>query len=242
MAWYLPDDAVLGIFAKRPIPGAVKTRLAATIGVEAATELHEAMVLDLLDLWGGERILAAGGRRVLVYAPKDAGPWFDERVPQSFALQPQVEGSLGDRMAEFFAGELAEGARRVVLIGSDSPTLDPSLVISAFLCLEGKDLVLGPATDGGYYLIGCRGPVPPVFDDVVWGSASVLSTTLSLAERAGRSLAILPPWYDVDEERDLQVLAAHLRGLRQSGCDPELPRLESWFTRHAPLEPATGPR
>lgn len=242
MAWRLPEDAVLGIFAKQPVAGAVKTRLGDAIGQEAATELSEAMLLDLLELWGGERILAAGGRRVLVYAPAGAGPWFDEHAPRSFALQPQVEGSLGERMAAFLTGELADGAKRVVLVGSDSPTLDPSILISAFLCLEQKDLVLGPATDGGYYLIGCRGPVPPVFEEVDWGGDSVLATTLSLAERAGRSLAMLPPWYDVDEPRDLLMLSAHLRGLRLSGCDPGLPRLERWFTRFAPLAPAPGRR
>src|SRR5438128_850500 len=85
--------------------------------------------LDLLDLWDSPGVLAHGGRKVLVYAPGDAGPWFDARVPTAFALQPQAEGNLGRRMAGFFADEFEDGATRVVLIGSDAPTLDPSFVI-----------------------------------------------------------------------------------------------------------------
>src|SRR3954453_6994934 len=144
MAWSLPEGSVLGIFGKRPEPGRVKTRLAAKIGPEASAELHEAMLFDLLDLWDSPGVIAPGGRKVLVYAPGDAGPWFDTRVPASFALQPQADGDLGRRMAEFLAGEFEDGATRVLLIGSDSPTLDPSFVIGAFVALEGRDLVLGP--------------------------------------------------------------------------------------------------
>ena len=132
---------MLGLFGKRPDPGRVKTRLAAEFGPRFAADAHEAMLLDLLEAW--DRQLAPGGRRVLAFAPDDAGPWFDARVPASFALQAQADGDLGRRMHAFFAGEFEDGATRAVLIGSDSPTLDPSLVIGAFLCLEQKDLVLG---------------------------------------------------------------------------------------------------
>src|SRR3954466_10785291 len=118
MAWSLPEGGVLGIFAKRPDPGRVKTRLADALGPESAAQLHEAMLFDLLDLFDSPGVLAPGGRKVLVYAPGDAGPWFDERVPSAYALQPQAEGDLGRRMAEFFAGEFEEGAARVVALGS----------------------------------------------------------------------------------------------------------------------------
>src|SRR4051794_34184871 len=104
MAWSLPEGGVLGIFGKQPEPGRVKTRLSASIGADAASRLHEAMLFDLLDLWESPGVVAPGGRKVLVYAPDDAGPWFDERVPASFALQPQSEGDLGARLSEFFDG------------------------------------------------------------------------------------------------------------------------------------------
>src|SRR4051812_40303330 len=128
MAWTLPDDAVLGVLGRKPEPGRVQERLAAGLGPDVAAELSEALLFAVLAPWDSPRVLAPGGRRVLVYAPGDAGPWFDARVPDSFALQPQAEGDLGRSLHAFFAGEFEDGAARVVLIGSDAPTLDPSLV------------------------------------------------------------------------------------------------------------------
>jgi rSAM/selenodomain-associated transferase 1 len=231
VAWTLPEDAVLGLFGKQPVPGTVKTRLAAVFGPEFAAAAYAAMLFDLLDAWGSDRFLALGGRRVLVYAPEDAGPWFDPRVPDAFALQPQTEGDLGQRMRAFFTGEIEQGARRVIVIGSDSPTLDPTIVISAFLCLEGRDVVLGPATDGGYYLVGCRGAVPPIFGEIAWGTADVLGQTIDRLRDTGLSLAVLPPWYDVDTPEDWRMLAGHIRALRRAGMDPGLPRIEAMLSR-----------
>ena len=227
MPWKLPERAVLGTFAKKSEPGRVKTRLAKDLGDELAARIHEAMLLDWLDIWGSERFLAPGGRRVVVFDPPDAGPWFDDAVPASFALQPQASGDLGTRMRSFFEGEFEDGAERVVLVGADSPTLDPSIVISAFLCLEGRDIVLGPATDGGYYLVGCRPPVPPIFEEMDWSTPEVLSRTIDKLQETGLSLAILPPWYDIDTVDDWRMLAGHLRAMRRAGIDPGLARVES---------------
>lgn len=231
MAWSLPEGGVLGLFAKRPEPGRVKTRLAAEIGDEGATRLHEAMLFDLIDLLDSPGVLAPGGRKVLVYAPDDAGPWFDERIPASFALQPQADGDLGRRLSGFFAGEFADGASRVVAIGSDAPTLDPSFVVAAFLALDGRDVVLGPATDGGYYLVGCRGSVPPIFEAIDWSTADVLGQTIDRLDGTGRSLAVLPPWYDVDTAASVRMLGGHLRAMRRAGMDPLLTRTEAWLER-----------
>ncbi len=227
MPWPLPESSVLGLFAKQPIAGRVKTRLIPALGAERAAQVAETLMLDAVEQWGGSEILAEGGRRVLVYDPPEAGPWFDARVPASFALQPQVEGDLGARMAGFIAGEFAEGAKRVVVIGCDSPTLDASFVVSAFLLLEYKDVVLGPATDGGYYLVGCQPPVPPIFGEGIdWSTPDVLAQTVERLERSGRSLAVLPPWYDVDTADDLRMLAGHLRARRLAGMDPAMTRIE----------------
>jgi rSAM/selenodomain-associated transferase 1 len=237
MAWSLPEGSVLGIFGKRPEPGRVKTRLAAAIGPEAAAHLHEAMLFDLLDLWDASGVLAPGGRKVLVFDPGDAGPWFDERVPASYALQPQADGDLGSRMAEFFAGEFEEGATRVVLIGSDAPTLDPSFVVGAFLALEGRDVVLGPATDGGYYLVGCRHAVPPIFERIDWSTPEVLAQTIDRLDGKGLSVAVLPPWYDVDTPEGVRMLRGHLRAMRRAGMDPMLARTEAWLERNTLSSP-----
>ena len=227
MPWPLPDRCVLGMFARRPDPGAVKTRLAAALGDEGAAAAHEAMALDLAELWGSDAVLAPGGRRALAFAPVDAGPWFDERVPAAWSLVPQGPGDLGARMRAFFDDEFADGAERVVLIGSDAPTLDPSTIVSAFLCLEGRDLVLGPAADGGYYLVGCRGSTAPIFEGVDWGTADVLSQTIDRLEGSSTSLSVLPPWWDVDRPEDWRSLRGHVRALRRAGVDPRLPRVEA---------------
>jgi rSAM/selenodomain-associated transferase 1 len=227
MAWLMPEGCVLGIFGKKPEPGHVKTRLAVDLGAEAASKIHEAMLFDVLETWSSEAILAPGGRRVLVYSPADAGPWFDTRVPECLALQPQVEGDLGARMRGFFAGEFEDGAKRVVLIGSDCPTLDPTIVITAFLCLEGRDVVLGPSADGGYYLVGARDAVPPIFDSITWSSPGVLSQTIDRLKDTGLSLAVLPPWYDVDTPENWRTLDGHLKALHRAGVNPALPRTEA---------------
>ncbi len=228
MAWTLPEDAVLGIFGERPEVAGSGSRLAGGWGPERAAEIHEAMLFDALDLWDSPEILCDGGRRVLVYGPADAGPWFDERVPASFALQPQTDGDRGRRIEDFLAGELEE-AGRVVAIVADAPTLDPAIVMSAFLCLEGRDLVLGPAADGGCYLVGARGEVPSLFQGVDWGRPDVLSQVMDRLADTGRSVAVLPPWYVVATPDHARMLAGHLRALRRAGFDPRVPRLERLF-------------
>lgn len=226
MAWTLPDDCVLGILGQKPVPGQVKPQLIEEHGPEVAAEIHEAMLFDILDTWDSEAVLNPGGRRVLVYGPTNAGPWFDPRVPASFALQPQAEGGPGARLHAFFAGEFEDGAARVVVIGSDSPTLDPTIVVTAFLCLEGRDVVLGPSSGGGYYLVGARASAPPIFDGIDWGTPRVLGQTVDRLKDTGLSLSILPPWYEVETPDSWRMLAGHLRALRRAGLDPGLPRLE----------------
>jgi glycosyltransferase A (GT-A) superfamily protein (DUF2064 family) len=226
MAWPLPEDCVLGIFGQRPEAGPAHPHWLAEWGPDVAVEIHDAMLFDTLETWSRESNLASGGRRVLVYAPADAGPWFDPRVPDAFAMQPQVEGSLTQRLRAFLAGEIEDGASRVVVIGSNSPTLDPSIVVTAFLCLEGRDVVLGPATDGGCYLLGARGSVPPIFEGIDWDDPGNLGQVIDRLEDTGLSLGLLPPWYRVAEPADARMLAGHIRALRRSGLNPGLPRLE----------------
>jgi uncharacterized protein len=226
MAWALPDDCVLGVFGDKLEPVGLNTSLAAEYGAEAVSAISHAMLFDTLDTWASETVLAPGGRRVLAYAPYDAGPWFDARVPDSFALQPRVGADQGRQLHAFLAGELEDGASRVVVIGSDAPTLDPTIVVSAFLCLEGSDVVIGPATDGGYYLVAVRGSVPPIFEGINWNSPRVLGQTIDRLKETGLSLSLLPPWCRVNEPDELQMLAGHIRAMHRAGMDPGLPRLE----------------
>jgi rSAM/selenodomain-associated transferase 1 len=212
---------VLGLFAKWPRAGAVKTRLGAVTSPEWAAEVARAFLLDLT-----ARLAEVGDRRLLVFAPPDAGPLFAEVVDRSFALAPQEDGDLGHRLSAFFRHQFAVGAESVVVVGSDSPTLPATHVEQAFAELRRADLVLGPATDGGYYLVGCAHRAPPIFDGIAWGGTGVLAETIArLADPACR-LALLPPWYDVDTLDDWRMLCGHVAALRRAGLDPGVPHTE----------------
>jgi len=212
---------VLGLFAKRPRPGHVKTRLAAATSPEWAARVAEAFLRDLL-----ARLSGVAGRRVLAFDPPDAGPYFAALAP-GFDLVPQGGGDLGRRMGRFFRARLAGGAAAVVLLGSDSPTVPLPFVEQAFRELGRADVVLGPAADGGYYLVGCGCRVPPVFDGVAWGTASVLAETVARLSDPGWRLALLPPWYDVDTLDGWRMLQGHLAALRRAGLDPGVPHTEA---------------
>src|SRR6185312_8411158 len=110
MAWTLPEGAVLGVLGEQPDAERTDSKLAAEFGAERAAEIRDAMLFDVLDTWSSPQVLASGGRRVMVFAPGEAGPWFDQRVPEAFALQAQAEGDLGHRLHSFFAGEFEDGA------------------------------------------------------------------------------------------------------------------------------------
>jgi rSAM/selenodomain-associated transferase 1 len=213
---------ILGIFAKAPRPGQVKTRLAAASSPEWAARVAEAFLLDLLG-----RLSQLDMPRVLAYSPLEEEEYFRGLAGDAFSLVPQVEGNLGQRMAAFFAGQFHSGADAVVLLGTDSPTVPLAFVEQAFRELERVDVVLGPATDGGYYLLGCARQVPPIFENIAWSASSVLRDTVRCLMDPRWRLAVLPPWYDVDTPNDWQMLQGHLTALRRSGLDPGVPHTES---------------
>lgn len=237
MGWAMPENTVLGMFAKKPEPGRVKTRLAAELGESLAVEIADAMLRDALALWGSDRFVE-GGRRVVVFDPPHAGPWFDEITPAALALQAQAEGDLGARMSAFFQGEFEDGAAKVIVVGTDSPTLDPNFVISAFLLLDQKDVVLAPAMDGGYVLVGCRRFVPQLFQDIAWSTPAVLDQTTRAIEACGATLALLPPWYDVDDTESWAMLTGHIRAMRAAGMPLNLPHLEAMLASPRPAAPS----
>lgn len=210
-------ERTLGLFAKRPVAGEVKTRLAAETSPEWAAQVADAFLHDCLDRFG-----TVHADRILAYAPDDAGTFFANVVSSQWRLTPQGDGDLGVRMARFYTREMQAGAQRIVLLGADSPTLPLSFIEQAFAELERADVVIGPATDGGYYLLGCTRRLPPIFEGITWGSGDVLTQTI---QRLGDArLALLPPWYDVDTLEDWRMLQGHLAAMRRAGIDPGLPR------------------
>ena len=196
-----------GVFAKYWEPGAVKTRLGASIGDQAAARVYREFLRTLL-----HRFSSAGDRRELVFAPSSRRADFQTFAP-GWPLADQGEGDLGQRMARFFQRAFDQQSSRVVLIGSDSPTLPHSILNDAFAKLREHPVVLGPSEDGGYYLVGARGDIPPIFDNIDWSTPDVWSQTIRRLERFGVEHARLSTWYDVDSRPDLYRLKDELEQL-----------------------------
>ena len=180
-----------------------KTRLTRGLSEARARRLREALFLDTLD--------AARSLPVTVTIFGTPGDCLDElrALAKGSPVLPQSEGDLGARMHAAFTCLFEQGARHVVVIGADLPTLPPPHLAAAFNALEaGTDLVIGPAEDGGYYLIGMSRPTPAVFEGIAWGRASVLQATRATAASAGLRAHEIAMWYDVDTAADLARVAA----------------------------------
>jgi rSAM/selenodomain-associated transferase 1 len=206
--------------AKYPAPGRVKTRLAGALGDERACTLYRAFVLDLAD-----RLAALPYAVRWAFWPVEAP--FATLVPGA-PCTPQRGRDLGERMANAFVAAFAEHPSPVVMIGADAPHVPSEWLAEAFTALaDGADAVLGPAEDGGYYLIGLAGPTPGLFTGVPWSTSEVLDATLARAAGLGLATRLLAPSFDIDEPDDV----TRLRSLLDRGI-VELPRtaalLASW--------------
>lgn len=201
-------SAALVIFAKAPVPGQVKTRLCPALTEDEAATLHGSFVLDTL-----ERTKAAASSfklsfdRVLACAPSSQHVFF--RIMEArhgVTLLDQEGDDLGGRMRHTFDQLFARGYRQVCLVGTDVPSLPLTHYRDAFAALFRHDLVLGPAIDGGYYLIGLTAPHPALFENIPWSTDQVLALTQQQAAAEGLKTALLPPWNDVDTLDDLHIL------------------------------------
>jgi len=194
---------VLVVFARYPRAGVVKTRLGREIGDRAATELYAAFLRDL-----AARFADAPFALRWAVAPPDAGfaKWLGVAPSSCFA---QAGADLGARMRAAFALMRGEGFERSAVIGSDAPQLSRAAVEQAFSLLSGCDLVLGPALDGGYYLIAMSEP-RDVFSGIVWSSPTVFADTRARAAALDLHVAELEPSFDVDRGTDLDRLRALL--------------------------------
>ncbi|MFH0845160.1 MAG: TIGR04282 family arsenosugar biosynthesis glycosyltransferase [Pseudomonadota bacterium] len=190
-------------FIKYPEVGQVKTRLAAVIGDDKAAELYGNFVQDLLS---GLKSLKISFH--VCFLPEEKRGAVMSWLGGEFRYRPQKGGDLGERMKDAFIAAFSEGLGRVILIGSDFPDLPLSYLVEALGELHTHDAVLGPAVDGGYYLIGFRSDafLPEIFDNMVWGTDSVYRQTLSKLTAHKKTVYILTPWNDVDTFQDLEKL------------------------------------
>jgi len=191
------------VFARQPLPGRVKTRLARDVGVRAATELYTAMLEDVL-----ERAARLGDTRLLVFWELESGLLPDYPGFPRLEMFRQNCGTLGERMANALTAAFADGIRTCCIIGSDSPDLPLEYIEQAFQILDKDqaDVVFGPAADGGYYLAGMKRLWRRLFEDIAWGGGDVLKTSCERASELALRTARLPGWYDLDTVDDLSRL------------------------------------
>jgi rSAM/selenodomain-associated transferase 1 len=195
-----PRRAVL-VFVRALQRGRVKTRLAATVGDDAALGVYRRLAEHTM---AEARALAAEGVAVRVhYAPADAGHGVRAWLGDGPAYLPQADGDLGVRMRDAFARAFADGAERVVIVGSDLPEVSTSLLRRAFHLLDAHPAVIGPAADGGYYLLGLRGMIGGIFDGIAWSTPRVLAMTLDRFRAVDVEPAMLEVLRDVDTGDDL---------------------------------------
>ena len=231
----------LVLFMKAPRPGTVKTRLTPRVSIGEAAELYSAFILDTLHL--ARRV--SGASLFVAWTPDDglaelqsALGGTGETGETGGTDHPDVSwfrqrgGHLGERLSNAFAVFLQEKWDKTIVLGGDSPLLPHAFVEEAFDSLDRHDVVLGPAEDGGYYLIGLSGkggkggkerggrvadPYASLFESIHWGTGRVLTQTRAAIRACGLSCHELPFWHDVDRPRDLDRIARDIRALRAGG-------------------------
>jgi rSAM/selenodomain-associated transferase 1 len=198
------------VFTRYPESGKVKTRLIPALGADGAANLQRQMAESTL-----KQVEALQSRFPLSVEIHFAGgsqehmkAWLGE----AFAYRQQEGDDLGERMLSGFARAFARGMSRVVVIGTDCPTLDEKILAKAFQLLQQSEVVLGPAADGGYYLIGLSCLIPELFSNIIWGTGEVLAKTQQIAQSLSLQVSYLPLLYDVDTPEDLEKIRSGLTG------------------------------
>jgi rSAM/selenodomain-associated transferase 1 len=204
----IPSRLAIIVFCREPIAHQSKTRLIGAITPAAAAALSDAFIRDAL-----AKAVAIRAGRIIIAASASGGAersQYFQRLARRYdaELIDQGDGSLGRRMARALEPFSSGGA---LLIGTDIPSLPATLLASSLDALRRSRVVIAPSLDGGYYAVGVRGAMPPIFTAIRWGSGSVLDSTVKRLKRAGIRYALGPAWYDIDRWADVLLLAAHLR-------------------------------
>lgn len=214
------SNSCILLFIKYPEIGKVKGRLARDLGGEVTVELYRNFVLDILS-----SIKETKADLKICFYPPDLRERFVEWLGGSYHYMPQDGEDLGKRMGKSLTRVFSEGYRKAVIIGSDSPDLPADIIDLGFTSLRSHDVVIGPSSDGGYYLIGFdkKGFLPEVFRGIVWSSTAVFKKTLDIIAKAGLKVFVLPEWRDVDTLDDLKDLIhrnedTYFRSSRTMSC------------------------
>jgi uncharacterized protein len=220
----------IAVMAKASIPGRTKTRLVPPLTFEEAAQCNTAFLRDVAD-----NILTASARASIAgyvaYGPAHSRPFFEATLHCEVALIEACYPNFGDCLACAIARLLERGHRAAVVLNSDSPTLPTSLLIETaeVLARPGDRAVLGPALDGGYYLLGVKAQHRRLLEDIAWSTQQVTPQTLERAAELHLPVHILPKWYDVDDIAGLKMLLAEL--FEGQSFAPELSPAQPWHTR-----------
>ena len=219
------------VFAKNPVPNQVKTRLVPTLSPEQAATLYTAFLRD------GCEVLAKlpGVDLIIAYTPTEARSDLQALIGDDVLYIPQIGADLGERLASATQWATEQGYTKTLLVGSDSPTLPISYISKALTLLDSRDVVIGPSTDGGYYLIGFSATsiamtVPFIFKEIAWSTADVFQQTVANIRSRKVTFGLLPPWYDIDTAEDLAFLHAHISAMRLADETVQAVRTESLLT------------
>jgi rSAM/selenodomain-associated transferase 1 len=207
------NGTAIGIICKAPLPGRSKTRLATAIGDVAASRLSACFLRDVAA--AVDAVPEPIGRRGYgVYAPAGAEDVMRQLLPAGFGLLLQTGDDLGQVLLGATRALLLAEHDGILLINGDSPTLPPRLLVQAIEALRepGDRMVLGPASDGGYYLIGLKHPHAHLFTEIPWGTGTVARMTCERAAEIELATTLLPEWYDVDDIETLHWLRDELAG------------------------------
>ena len=216
----------MAVFARAPEPGRVKTRLIPVLRAAEAAELYEALLLDTIE------VVESCARTVVAFTPSGGRRVLERLLGGHRRLLPQGPGDLGERLGRVFE-ILCERGQPALVVGSDCPALTAARIRTAAERLGHADVVIGPALDGGYYLIGLRRPRPELFRDIPWSTGSVLEITRSRAQEAGLRVELLEAARDLDTPEDLYEWYA---GSRSEEFAASYPR--TWHLIHALLPPS----
>ncbi len=202
----LPHETLL-LFTRYPRHGLAKTRLIPALGAAGATSLQQRMTEQMFIL--AQALQKIRGLRVEVYYEGGSAKEVRRWVPPEYAVKKQSGGDLGKRMRHAVNTAFAGDAARTVIIGADCPFLTAKLLDEAFDRLRTHDAVIGPAHDGGYYLLGLCRPADILWENITWGGKSVLRQTLDKCKEHNITVAMLPSLPDIDRPEDLALLATH---------------------------------
>jgi uncharacterized protein len=201
----------IAVMAKASLPGQTKTRLVPPLTCEEAAHCNTAFLRDV-----GDNILAASARASIAgyaaFGPPQTRPFFQQNLPPEIGLIEAWYPSLGDCLVCAITQLLQHGHAGAVVLNADSPTLPTSLLVEAAetLARPGERIVLGPADDGGYYLLGMQAMHRRLFQDIAWSTGQVARQTLERAAELDLSVHVLPKWYDVDDVEALRMLRSEL--------------------------------